>query len=110
MNETCYYLSLGTLAMVALYAVHLHRKAARAEAENNEKAKLIAHLNHALRTPLTTLSGIAEIFELSQDGLDANQKQLVVTLKSAVEALKKILRGIPDFSGKGGEKGDAPKT
>jgi len=55
------------------------------------KGDLSARFCHAIRTPLTTLCGIAAIFEDEQDRLDAEQKQLVRRLISSTNALKKLI-------------------
>jgi len=55
------------------------------------KSDTSARFCHAIRTPLTTLCGIAAIFEDEQGSLDAEQKQLVRRLISSTTALKKLI-------------------
>jgi len=78
--------------------VYLRLKAA--EKANSVHLQTIAHLNHALRTPLTTLTGAVEILETSQDSLDPNQRRIFQSLKSSVQTLKTIVNEIPDPSAK----------
>jgi signal transduction histidine kinase len=55
-----------------------------------------SRLCHALRTPLTTVCGIAEIFEDMQDSLDPKQKELVRRLRSGTSALKTLVNSGED--------------
>lgn len=55
------------------------------------KGDLSARFCHAIRTPLTTICGIAAIFEDEQDRFDGEQKQLVRRLISSTNALKKLI-------------------
>ena len=55
------------------------------------KSETSARFCHAIRTPLTTLCGIAAIFEDEQGKLDAEQKQLVRRMISSTTALKRLI-------------------
>lgn len=68
----------------------------RAEKARQETVEALLHWNHALRTPLTTLSGITELLETSQQNMDEGQKKLIMTLKSATLSLKKITADMAD--------------
>lgn len=90
-------LMFAALMLVPLgVCVFLFLQARRAEKARRETVDAMLHWNHALRTPLTTLSGITELLETSQQNMDDNQKKLVGTLKSATLSLKKITAEIAD--------------
>ena len=69
--------------------------------EKTQKAKAdsLLCLCHDLRTRLTTVCGIAEIFEGAQSNLDSRQKQLIRTLSSSTTALKMLITEYFDSSG-----------
>jgi signal transduction histidine kinase len=68
-----------------IWVMHKFKKALRLNGD------VSARFCHAIRTPLTTLCGIAAIFEDEQDRLDSEQKQLVRRLISSTDALKKLI-------------------
>lgn len=67
--------------------------------ENNISADAVflAQISHDLRTPLTTISGIVEIFDADQTLLDERQKKLVKALGSSAESLKALADKIHVF-------------
>lgn len=84
----------------------LHMQARRLAAEVSSlqedmerTRKAMAHFNHALRTPITTVSGITELMEMAQNQ-DENGRKLVKTLRSATNSLRDLADSIPDISGK----------
>lgn len=90
-------LVLGGLLLVTVAGcVLLYHRAAKAEKIRDDIGHALLHWNHALRTPLTTLSGVAEMLEMSQQNMDDSQKKLVGTLKSATLSLRKIASDIAD--------------
>lgn len=95
---------LALVASAAMaYAAFLRKRLARAEKQREEAVKFLSHFNHAIRTPLTTLAGVAEILE-GDDRLDEGQRKIVKTLRTSTQSLKDLTATIPDFStGNGGE-------
>lgn len=101
-------LALGLL--LGGICLYLHMQARRLAAEvtslreDMEKTrKAMAHFNHALRTPITTVSGITELMEMAQNQ-DENGKRLVKTLRSATNSLRDLADSIPDISGRNQDK------
>ncbi len=72
------------------------RLAAEAESANRAKSEFIATMTHEIRTPMSGVIGIAEL--LSRSGLDANQNELVETIRSSGATLLRIINDILDFS------------
>ncbi len=64
---------------------------------NQTKTDFLIHMNHAIRTPLAVICGIAEIFD-AQANLDDKQKKLVKTLISSTSSLKVLADDILKFS------------
>lgn len=83
-----------TLASLA-GCVFFYFRAKKAEKTRKETIDTLLHWNHALRTPLTTIAGVSEILESSQN-MDEDQKKLVGSLKSATASLKKIANDLAD--------------
>lgn len=76
----------------------LKHEKAQAEKANHLKSEFLAHMSYEIRTPLTAISGIAEIMQRNQANFDQKQKQLVNTLNSSTASLKDLINDILDFS------------
>jgi signal transduction histidine kinase len=63
-----------------------------------EKNHSLTHLCHTLRTPLTTICGVAEMFEGAQENLNPDQKHLIYRLVSSATTLKNLVTKRVDFS------------
>lgn len=91
MNIGLSLLAAGTLFLVAkAYS----RKENRLEKDSNaitDNKRFIADFNHAIRTPLTTIGGVAEILRSMEDQLDDKQKQLVCALHASAATLKELV-------------------
>ncbi len=86
------------ITAVKAYEEQLEKAKEYAENANRAKTDFLAHMNHEIRTPLTAISGIAEIFDNARDNLDDRQKQLVSVLISSTSSLKDLVSDILDFS------------
>lgn len=72
---------------MALFAC-VNARYLRARKKNKEAQ---TELSHALRTPLATICGIAEILATTQDNLDERQKSLIGTLSASAAAIKTLV-------------------
>jgi CheY-like chemotaxis protein len=63
--------------------------------ELSDKEKFLINLSHQIRTPLYSISGLAEILQSS--GLDAQQREYVTHIGSAIETLSELVNSMLDF-------------
>jgi len=85
------------------HAVELQKQIMLAEQETQAaaaasaaKSQFLAHMSHAIRTPLNGIIGIADI--LGETKLSDTQEQYVNTIHDSGEALLSIINDILDFS------------
>lgn len=96
-------LSIGlliTLILIPLYILKLRNQLTRAleDAKNANQAKsqFLAHMSHEMRTPLNGILGISDL--LTTTPLNADQRDLVHTLKNSSRILKQLIDNVLDFS------------
>jgi signal transduction histidine kinase/CheY-like chemotaxis protein len=70
--------------------------AARDQALDSAKANFLASMSHEIRTPLNGIIGMTDL--LLGSGLDADQQEMVETVKHSGEFLLTIINDILDFS------------
>jgi hypothetical protein len=88
---------IGSFFISAILFTALHFRYVRVKQKLGKdlqaKTDSIDRLYHAIRTPLTTLSAIAEIFDGTQSNLDSEQKALIRRLHSSTAALRLLITG-----------------
>ena len=74
----------------------------KAEAAARAKASFLAHMSHEIRTPLNAIIGMADL--LAEGELPERHHEEAMTIRSASEALLKIINDILDLSRLGADK------
>ena len=91
---------LATLIILPIYSTSLIRKLRdakqQADTANLAKIRFLATMSHELRTPLNAIIGTSEL--LTGTGLDADQKEMVHTIRSSGGALLSMIDDILDLS------------
>jgi two-component system, sensor histidine kinase len=72
------------------------RAALEAEAGSRAKSAFLATMSHEIRTPLNGILGMADL--LSDDSLNASQRQKIGVIRSAGDLLLDVINDILDFS------------
>lgn len=67
-----------------------------AEAANAAKSEFLAHMSHEIRTPMNAVLGLAQVLE--REPLPASQRDMVVRIRTAGQALLAILNDVLDLS------------
>ncbi|MCB1396107.1 MAG: PAS domain S-box protein [Rhodobacter sp.] len=68
----------------------------RAQAANRAKSRFLANMSHELRTPLTGVLGMTDL--LSETPVDAQQREMIDTIRESGEGLLTILNDILDLA------------
>lgn len=74
----------------------LERARAEAERANRAKSEYLARMSHDIRTPLNSISGIADL--LDQSDLSPEQREYVTIFKHASETLLNLINDVLDLS------------
>ncbi len=96
MNPAC-SLFISAILIMALHFRYICMKR-KFEKALQLKADMSARFCHAIRTPLTTICGIADLFDGAQENLNSEQKELVRRLGSSTAALRALVTGGVDAS------------
>jgi len=74
----------------------LVRAREKADDANRAKSEFIANISHEIRTPMNAVVGFAELLENTK--LDMKQNSYLISIKSGINALLKIISDILDIS------------
>ncbi|MGE3149985.1 MAG: ATP-binding protein [Pseudorhodoplanes sp.] len=72
------------------------RERAEAQAANNAKSTFLATMSHEIRTPMNGVLGMMDVLE--RQGLNAEQKRSVATMRDSAQALLGVIDDVLDFS------------
>ncbi len=91
---------LGGQVILPIYASTLIRKLSEAKREaekaNQAKSLFLASVSHELRTPLNAIIGMAHL--LADTSINAEQRDMVRTVRAAATSLLGLINGLLDFS------------
>ncbi len=91
---------LGGQVVLPVYASTLIRKLSEAKREaekaNQAKSLFLASVSHELRTPLNAIIGMAHL--LADTSINAEQRDMVRTVRAAATSLLGLINGLLDFS------------
>lgn len=81
------------ISAMLFMALHFRYVCMKQKFENDQqlKADVSDRFCHAIRTPVTTICGIAEMFDDEQGNLNSEQRELVRRLGSSCAALRALL-------------------
>jgi two-component system, sensor histidine kinase RpfC len=89
------------LVVVPAYAASLlgrhHRAACQARIANRAKSQFLTGINRDLRTPLSSLLGMADLL-LNERDLTARQRELTFTIHSSLQHLHQLVDEVADVS------------
>jgi two-component system sensor histidine kinase RpfC len=91
---------LLTLILIPIYTLkfleRLNQDVTHAEEASKAKSHFLAHMSHELRTPLNGVIGASDL--ILGTPLNAEQKDLVQTLRNSGQMLLKLIENVLDFS------------
>lgn len=91
---------LLTLILIPLYTLkllgRLNKAVTHAEEASKAKTHFLAHMSHEMRTPLNGVIGASDL--ILGTPLNAEQKDLVQTLRNSGQMLLKLVENVLDFS------------
>jgi two-component system, sensor histidine kinase and response regulator len=76
--------------------VELERAKRAAEAASHAKSTFLANMSHEIRTPLNAVIGMTEL--VLKSGLSVQQREYLMTVRDAGEALLSVINDVLDFS------------
>jgi len=93
--------TITALAAIALERVHFvtvaHETLVKIESQRLRES-LLAALSHDLRTPITTIAGIAESLSLERSAISAKHDELIAALRRQVQGMARLVTNILDMA------------
>jgi len=76
----------------------LEKEKEKAVEQNQAKRVFLAQMSHEIRSPLTAISGIADILINNKESFSDKHVKLIETLKNSAASLRDLIEDILDFS------------